>query len=82
MAATEKKVSALTEFLSVVVSRNIGIPPTEIAGDSRLDRLGIDSLQWADIAYEVSLHLGRDVSSDTLASSPTLQTMAGTLLAA
>ena len=65
---TNNNKDKILETLIEVVTRNIGMRREDIDMDAPLDRYGTDSLQWANIAYELSLGLNRRVSPEELAS--------------
>ena len=77
MAAKTKEEAV--EFLSDLVRRSLGLPQGAVRADEHLERYGIDSLQWADMAYEISLWLGRHVSPEDVASSSTIRGLATAL---
>jgi len=69
-------------FLIDLMGRQLNLSLGSVRTDEQLERYGIDSLQWADIAYEISLWIGWEVSPEEVAACETISGLAKALMPA
>lgn len=64
----KKEGEQVRDLLIDVVMRNLGLQRDELQEDVSLDSYGADSMQWANIAYELGVSLGRRISPEEIAA--------------
>lgn len=62
----------ILKFLIDVVARNINVAPESISLTESLERYGVDSMQWANIAYELSIGSGRELTAEQVAAGESI----------
>lgn len=74
-----KSKDEILKFLVDVVARNINVAPEAISLTESLERYGVDSMQWANIAYELSIGSGRELTAEQVAAGESIAGIAQVL---